>query len=201
MRVDGRSYRTIWYEPASGSVCIIDQTLLPHRFEILNLQRLGDVIAAIADMRVRGAPLIGAAAAYGMALALAEDPSPRAEEAAAKQLIATRPTGANLRWAVERVRAALSDTPAGERADRALVEAAAICDEDVAACEAIGDAGYGVLEVRAQTHENAILVRRDTQVRAEINGTWLARFRGLVLRTSIGPRVRGGGSRRGNRPR
>src|SRR5579864_7819866 len=99
MKVDGRPYRTIWLEPDGWSVGIIDQTRLPHRFETVRLQTLEDAAHAIKAMLVRGAPLIGVAAAYGMALALRRDAGDAAIETAGATLLATRPTAVNLRWA------------------------------------------------------------------------------------------------------
>src|ERR1700757_4003226 len=101
MRVAGRAMRTIWLEADSTSVGIIDQTLLPHRLVTRSLETLDQAAEAIRSMQVRGAPLIGAAAAYGVALAMRADASDAALEAACGTLLATRPTAVNLRWAIE----------------------------------------------------------------------------------------------------
>ena len=103
MLIDGRSHRSIWREPETGRVIIIDQTRLPHRFETRTLEDLESACEAIRTMRVRGAPLIGATAAYGLAMAVAVDPSDASLSSSADRLIATRPTAVNLRWAVQRV--------------------------------------------------------------------------------------------------
>ena len=104
MRVDGKRYRTIWLAADGESVEIIDQTLLPHRFATSSLSSVDDAARAIRTMQVRGAPLIGAAAAYGVALAMREDPSDEALDRACDMLLKTRPTGVNLRWALEEMR-------------------------------------------------------------------------------------------------
>ena len=117
MRIDGRAYRTIWIDPGDGwSVHIIDQTRLPWSLDVVRLVDLAGVAHAIRSMQVRGAPLIGAAAAFGLALALRADASSDGMEHAAATLVATRPTAVNLRWAVDRMLTRLRNTPAAERA-------------------------------------------------------------------------------------
>src|SRR5579862_4311217 len=117
MKVDGKPTRSIWLEPDGWSVGIVDQTLLPHRFATARLTKLDEAAHAIRAMQVRGAPLIGAAAAYGMALAMREDASDARLDAAAKTLLATRPTAVNLRWAIEDMRRLLQPlTPAARAA-------------------------------------------------------------------------------------
>jgi len=145
MQVQGKPYRTIWWDDAEGCVRIIDQSLLPHEFRIAALRDPAEVAAAIREMRLRGAPLIGAAAAFGLALALRADPSPAAEERAAAALAATRPTAVNLAWALARVRREIAARPAAERAAAALAAAQHIADEDAAACSRIGDHGLPLL--------------------------------------------------------
>src|SRR5512146_16251 len=130
MRVGGRPMRTIWPAEGGQGVAIIDQTRLPHELTIVSLVHLADAARAIRDMQVRGAPLIGATAAYGMALAVAGDPSDAALDMAAAALTATRPTAINLAWAVAEMRRTLRDLPPGRRLDAALARAAAIADED-----------------------------------------------------------------------
>ena len=138
MRINGRDYRTIWLDSDGRRVHVIDQTVLPHRFETKTLASCEDAAAAISAMTVRGAPLIGVTGAYGMALAACRDPSDAAIESAHALLLATRPTAVNLRWALDRLRALLLAAPVSARADLAYAEAAKIAEEDVAACQAIG---------------------------------------------------------------
>jgi len=145
MRVDGRHYRTIWLAADGESVEIIDQTLLPHRFATSTLSSLSDAARAIRTMQVRGAPLIGAGAAYGVALAMRQDASDEALDRACDMLLKTRPTGVNLRWALEDMRGHLRTRPPGERAAAAYNRAAAICDQDVAMNDAIGAHGLALL--------------------------------------------------------
>src|SRR4051812_36020330 len=145
MRVRGKDYRTIWVAAEGKAVEIIDQTLLPHRFEIVRLTTLEDAARAIKSMQVRGAPLIGAAAAYGVCLAMLADTSDDALDRAYETLIATRPTAVNLRWALDVMRAHLRNRPRSERVAAAYQRAAQICDADVAMNSAIGDHGLGLL--------------------------------------------------------
>src|SRR5262245_30516033 len=119
MNVDGKPMRTIWIEPDGATVGVIDQTALPHRFATLRLATLQDVVRAIVTMQVRGAPLIGASAAYGMALALKADASDEALERAYAALLATRPTAINLKWALNEIVAAVRNRPSGARGDAA----------------------------------------------------------------------------------
>ena len=170
MKVDGRPMRTIWLEDDGWSVGIIDQTRLPHAFETLTLRHVEDAARAISEMWVRGAPLIGATAAYGMALAVRADAADEAVRRAEALLLSTRPTAVNLRWAVRRVLAAIDETAPSGAADAAYAEAAAICDEDVATCSAIGDHGLAVL---AELHEE-LASDRPLQVLTHCNAGWLA---------------------------
>ena len=119
MKVDGRPYRTIWLNADGSSVDIIDQRWLPHEFRIATLRSVADAATAIRDMWVRGAPLIGATAAYGLALAMREDPSDAALDAARNRLAATRPTAINLRWALDAVRKRLAPLAPHARSDAA----------------------------------------------------------------------------------
>lgn len=146
MNIDGTPWRTIWREPPGDAVRIIDQTLLPHRFETRPLRTLGDAAEAIATMRVRGAPLIGATAAYGLALGLQADPSDAGLELACATLIATRPTASNLAWALQRLRRGLEGAAPADRAERAFELADALCDEDVDINAAIGDHGLALIQ-------------------------------------------------------
>ncbi|MFY8148523.1 MAG: S-methyl-5-thioribose-1-phosphate isomerase [Prochlorococcaceae cyanobacterium] len=146
MNIDGKAWRTIWLEPGGRSVGVIDQTVLPHRFTTRTLASCEEAAEAIRTMVVRGAPLIGVTGAYGLMLALRADPSDASLEAAFEQLNATRPTAINLRWALERVRGRVAPLPPAERAEAAGREAAAIAEEDVAMCEAIGEHGLRIFQ-------------------------------------------------------
>jgi methylthioribose-1-phosphate isomerase len=141
MKVDGKPMRTIWVEDDGAACGIIDQTRLPHRFETLRLATVEEAAHAIRAMQVRGAPLIGATAAYAVWLAMRVDPSDEAMERAYALLLATRPTAINLKWALEEMTAALRNRPRGERAATALKRATEIADEDVAINKAMGRHG------------------------------------------------------------
>ncbi|HEV3247723.1 MAG TPA: S-methyl-5-thioribose-1-phosphate isomerase, partial [Beijerinckiaceae bacterium] len=141
MLIDGRHTRTIWLEDDGESIGILDQTKLPFRVERVRLTSPGEVAHAISSMQVRGAPLIGAAGAYGLALALAADPSDTSLGAAHELLARARPTAVNLRWALDRVAARVRPLAPKSRAQAAYAEAKAICDEDVAINEGIGRHG------------------------------------------------------------
>src|SRR6185369_9746964 len=170
MRIDGVPYRTIWVDPEDGwSVRVIDQTKLPWSLEIVRLTNAEQVAHAIRSMQVRGAPLIGAAAAYGLCLALRQDPSSVAMERDAALLAATRPTAINLRWALERMLTRLRNTPAAERERVAYAEAAAIADEDVAQNEAIGRYGLTLIEQAA-----AGKAGQRVNILTHCNAGWLA---------------------------
>ena len=146
MKVSGKPYRTIWLAADGWSVEIIDQTRLPHAFETVRLKTVNDAARAIADMLVRGAPLIGATAAYGMCLAARSDTSLPALGEAHALLLATRPTAVNLRWALDDMLHCLAETQPDQRIETAYRRAAEICDEDVAICEAIGSHGLKLFE-------------------------------------------------------
>src|SRR5579862_8165206 len=168
MKVTGQAMRTIWLAADGQTVEIIDQTRLPHELVIVRLRHLDDAARAIREMQVRGAPLIGATAAYGMALAVAEDPSDRAIENAAMTLAATRPTAVNLAWALAEMRRSLAGLVPERRAAAAFVRAAAIADEDVAINRAIGEHGLPLIE--AAFREKA----RRVQILTHCNAGWLA---------------------------
>jgi len=163
VKVDGKPYRTIWLGSDGTTVQAIDQTLLPHRFVIRDLRTVEDAEQAIRTMIVRGAPLIGAAAAYGMALAMAADPSDAGLERAYKVLLAARPTAVNLRWALDDLRALLMPLPPARRREAAYRRAAEICDEDAEICRRIGVNGLAEIKrlkprgerINALTHCNA----------------------------------------------
>ncbi len=144
MNVGGVPYRAIFTERGGREVRVIDQTLLPHRFETIRLESTADAARAIRDMVVRGAPLIGATAAYGIALAMRADPSDASLERATALLAATRPTAVNLRWALEAVGALLRGLARGEREAAAYDFAARLCEDDVRINRRIGEHGLGV---------------------------------------------------------
>jgi methylthioribose-1-phosphate isomerase len=141
MRIDGRDYRTIWTAGPGEDVQVIDQRLLPHRFETVRVAAAEAMAGAIGDMIVRGAPLIGAAGAYGVALAMRADSTDASLERASALIGQARPTAVNLRWAVERMRRRLSPLSPADRLEAAYQEAGAIADQDAAVCEAIGEQG------------------------------------------------------------
>ena len=169
MRVHGQSFRTIWQADAGGDIAVIDQALLPFAFEVRTLRGVGDAVTAIRDMVVRGAPLIGVTAAYGVALALRENSSDASLATAIETLVATRPTAVNLRWAAERMRRTVAPLPPVERAARAYAEAAAIAEEDVASCAAIGRHGLGLLGALAPGRNG-----KPVNVLTHCNAGWLA---------------------------
>ena len=136
MKIEGKEYRTIWYE--GDVVKIIDQTKLPHQFIIKELKTVRDAINAIKIMEVRGAPLIGGTAAYGTALAVKENNNFEFIKKSAEELIKSRPTAINLKWAVDRMIKKLSGINSDQILDIALKEAKEICDEDEKSCESIG---------------------------------------------------------------
>lgn len=170
MRINGEHCRTIWLGEDGWTVCVFDQTRLPFELEVAELRTLEDAAEAIEAMRVRGAPLIGATAAYGIALALREDASDEGLERACARLMRTRPTAVNLRWALERMQAALRNREHGRRVELAYAEAAAICDEDVAICEAIGEHGLPLIrEAAARKHPG-----EPVHILTHCNAGWLA---------------------------
>jgi methylthioribose-1-phosphate isomerase len=167
MRISGTHYRTIW-PTAAGTVHVIDQSRLPFEFATLELETLDDVAQAIRSMVVRGAPLIGAAAAYGVALALRSNASDASLEEAVRTLRATRPTAHNLAWGLTRMRSALAAVAPLERAEAAFREAAAICDEDVEQCRSIGFHGLEIIRGMAKA------VGRRVNILTHCNAGWLA---------------------------
>jgi len=169
LRVDGKPCRTIRPSATGTGIEIIDQIRLPHHFEIVTLSHVDEAATAIATMQVRGAPLIGVTAAYGVALAMRADPSDAHLEAASTQLAATRPTAVNLRWALDEMRRALAGVPASGRADAAFSRAEKIAEEDVALCSAIGDHGLGLIgEIAARKRGEPV------KILTHCNAGWLA---------------------------
>jgi methylthioribose-1-phosphate isomerase len=170
MKVGGTPMRTIWLEPDGWSVGVIDQTALPHRLVSARLTTLSEAAHAIRAMVVRGAPLIGAAAAYGMALALRVDASDDALERAYATLLATRPTAINLKWALDEVTAVVRNRPRAERAAAAYRRAAEICEEDIAINRGIGRSGLPLIEAIAAKKQPGERVN----VLTHCNAGWLA---------------------------
>jgi len=170
VKIDGVPHRTIWLADDGWSVEVIDQTRLPHEFVTRSLVTVEDAVAAIATMQVRGAPLVGATAAYGVCLQVRRDPRDAAVDAACDALRATRPTAVNLVWALDEMRAALRGVAESERAAVAYRKAAAICDDDVEACRAIGEHGVTLIEAAAERSGR----RRPVNVLTHCNAGWLA---------------------------
>ncbi|TNF85795.1 MAG: S-methyl-5-thioribose-1-phosphate isomerase [Gammaproteobacteria bacterium] len=170
MNVDGKPYRSIWVNSDGWSVDIIDQTRLPHEFSVLNLQNLAQACAAIRDMAVRGAPLIGSTAAYGYYLALNTDGSDKNLATAYDELLQTRPTAVNLRWALDRIRGKVAALPAAQRAENAFAEAAAIAELDVETNRQIGLHGLKLIEqIAAQKADDEAV-----NILTHCNAGWLA---------------------------
>jgi methylthioribose-1-phosphate isomerase len=165
MKVAGVARRTIWVE--QGEVRVIDQTRLPHEFAVIPLRTWEEAAHAIRAMQVRGAPLIGVTAAYGVALAMRDDSSDAALARACAVLHETRPTAVNLAWALREMRAVLAPLPPSERERVAFEKAAEICEEDVATSRRIGEFGYPLLEAVARK-------KGRVDVLTHCNAGWLA---------------------------
>ena len=175
MKIDGQAYRTIWLAEDGWAVEIIDQTKLPHIFETCRLESLDAAAAAIRDMQVRGAPLIGATAAYGMALAMRSDSGDGNVQHAHDLLLATRPTAVNLRWALAEMTELLTPLAPEARADAAYKRAAEICDEDAAMCRAIGEHGAALIEAAAEARaSDAGGAGTTVNILTHCNAGWLA---------------------------
>jgi methylthioribose-1-phosphate isomerase len=170
MKINGQATRSIWLEPDGWSIGILDQTLLPHRVGFLRLTTCADAAHAISSMQTRGAPLIGAVAAYGMALALRDGASDENLECAYASLLATRPTAINLKWALDEIVAAVRNQPRDDRVAVAYRRAKEICDEDVAINEAIGRNGLAIIEDIAAKIKSGERVN----VLTHCNAGWLA---------------------------
>jgi methylthioribose-1-phosphate isomerase len=164
MKVEGAWRRTIELADDRSSVNVLDQARLPYAIEWLHLGNLAALARAIKEMHVRGAPLIGVTAAYGVAIAMHEGVP---LERACDELAATRPTAINLKWALDRMQRVLSSLAASDRRDAAFAEAARIADEDVALCEAIGDHGEPLIRAAAERG-------RPVRVLTHCNAGWLA---------------------------
>jgi methylthioribose-1-phosphate isomerase len=166
MKIEGKDYRTIWYE--NNVVKIIDQTKLPHKFIIKDLKTVKDAINAIKIMEVRGAPLIGGTAAYGLALAIKENSNSEFIKKNAEELIQSRPTAINLKWAVDRMMKKLSGINSDQILDVALNEAKEICDEDEKFCENIGINGLKIIEEIYSKKKDTV------NILTHCNAGWLA---------------------------
>jgi methylthioribose-1-phosphate isomerase len=168
MKIEGKKYKTIWFDDDSQSVKIIDQTKLPHKFIIKDLKKVKDAINAIKIMEVRGAPLIGGTAAYGMALAIKENNNPDFIKKSSEDLIKSRPTAINLKWAVDRMMKKLLGINSDEILNVALKEAKDICDEDEKFCENIGLNGFKIIEEIYKKKKDTI------NILTHCNAGWLA---------------------------
>jgi methylthioribose-1-phosphate isomerase len=170
MKIGGHPYRTIWLRSDDWSVEIIDQTRLPHRFETVALTCCEDAARAILTMQVRGAPLIGATAAYGVCLALRQDASDEALDRAITFLARQRPTAINLRWALDEMRKAVHPLPQHQRVSGAYARAAQLCDEDVETCRKIGTHGLDLIcEISARKPAG-----EPVNILTHCNAGWLA---------------------------
>jgi len=170
MKVDGRQFRSIWLQPDGWSVGAIDQRRLPHEFIVARITSAADAADAIRTMLVRGAPLIGATAAYGVALAMRADASDAALDQAYAMLIATRPTAINLKWALDQMLAALRPLPSSARTELAYRRAGEIADEDVAINREIGRHGLELIEAIAATRKPGDTIN----ILTHCNAGWLA---------------------------
>jgi methylthioribose-1-phosphate isomerase len=178
MKINGQMLRTIWLEADGRTVGVIDQRLLPHAFAVVQLKTLDDAARAISTMQVRGAPLIGATAAYGFALGLNADPSDAGLRRIYATLLAARPTAVNLRWALDEVMAVVRGLGESARAPAAYARAAAICEEDIAINEAIGRHGRSLIESIALNKPAG----EPVNVLTHCNAGWLATVdRGTAL--------------------
>ena len=170
MKVDGKHFRSVWLEPDGWSVGAIDQRRLPHEFVVARLTTCDEAAEAIRTMLVRGAPLIGATAAYGMALATRDDKSDAGIQRACDRLIATRPTAINLKWALEEMRAVLLPLAPSARADAAYARAADIAEQDIAINQGISRSGLPLIEAIAARKKQG----ESVNVLTHCNAGWLA---------------------------
>ncbi|MCI0735686.1 MAG: S-methyl-5-thioribose-1-phosphate isomerase [Beijerinckiaceae bacterium] len=169
MLAGGKAFRTIWPGSDAESVQVIDQTRLPHEFVVVSITTLDEAARAIEDMQVRGAPLIGVTAAYGLALAMRAEPSDTNLETACAALAATRPTGVNLRWVIREMRQYLLGLPSEQRALAAFAQAGAIAEQDVSLCHAIGVHGLGIIRAAAARKQGC-----PVNILTHCNAGWLA---------------------------
>ena len=168
MKIEGKEYRTIWFDEKNKAVKIIDQTKLPHKFIIKDLKTVKDAINAIKTMEVRGAPLIGATAAYGLVLSILENNDQSFLKKSSEDLINSRPTAINLKWAVERMMKKLSGINSNEILNIALKEAKEICEEDVNFCKNIGLNGLKIIEEIYNKKKDTV------NILTHCNAGWLA---------------------------
>jgi len=168
MKIEGKEYRTIWFDEKNQVVKIIDQTKLPHQFIIKDLKIVKDAINAIKTMEVRGAPLIGATAAYGLVLAIMENNDQTFLKKSSEDLINSRPTAINLKWAVDRMMKKLSGVNSDRILNIALNEAKEICEEDVKFCENIGLNGLKIIEEIYNKKKDTV------NILTHCNAGWLA---------------------------
>lgn len=171
MRIAQKNFRTIWPDPRCKFVEIVDQTKLPFAFEIVRIHSIEQMVIAIKTMQVRGAPLIGVSAAYGMALAMLYDDSDERLMQAGQELISTRPTAVNLRWAIHRMQAYLSSLPQARRNIAAWKEASKITEEDVVQNQAIGQHGLALIK---QSYQNQLIKNKPFNILTHCNAGWLA---------------------------
>ena len=168
MKIEGKEYHTIWFDEKNQAVKIIDQTKLPHQFIIKDLKTVKDAINAIKIMEVRGAPLIGATTAYGIVLAIMEKNDPDFIKKSSEDLVQSRPTAINLKWAVDRMMKKLSGVNNNELFKVALDEAKAICEEDVKFCKNIGLNGLKIIEEIYKKKKDTV------NILTHCNAGWLA---------------------------
>lgn len=169
MKIDGTHYRTIWVAEDGWSVEIIDQTRLPHEFVTASLRSAADAARAIKEMLVRGAPLIGATAAYGLCMALREDPSDENLDRTYDMLLATRPTAVNLKYSLDAMREAVRKVGHNARVEAAYAQAARLCDEDVETCRRIGENGLALIRSLAEAKPG-----QTVNILTHCNAGWLA---------------------------
>ena len=168
MKIKGKEYRTIWFDDKNSIVNIIDQTKLPHKFIIKKLKTINDAINAIKTMEVRGAPLIGATAAYGIVLSIVENNDQSFLKKSSEDLINSRPTAINLKWAVDRMMKKLSGVNSDKILNIALKEASDICEEDIKFCENIGLNGLKLIEEIYKKKKDTV------NILTHCNAGWLA---------------------------
>ena len=168
MKIEGKEYRTIWFDEKNQAVKIIDQTKLPHKFIIKDLKTVKDAINAIKTMEVRGAPLIGATAAYGLVLSILENNDQSFLKKSSENLFNSRPTAINLKWAVDRMMKKLSGINSNEILNLAINEAKEICEEDVKFCENIGLNGLNIIEEIYNKKKDTV------NILTHCNAGWLA---------------------------
>ena len=168
MKIEGKEYRTIWFDDKNKIVKIIDQTKLPHQFIIKDLKTVTDAINAIKTMEVRGAPLIGATAAYGLVLAILKNNDQSFLKKSSEDLINSRPTAINLKWAIDRMMKKLSGINSNEILNLAINEAKEICEEDVKFCENIGLNGLNIIEEIYNKKKDTV------NILTHCNAGWLA---------------------------